>query len=182
MASLKTARTWGGFGAVLSMFYFTYFLGFIMKLFAVKEISAYLKKEQVMKDYLWAAMLNIIGNLVMLGAFYSAWDQMQDVIGNPEEINAIFRSLNWWFFLGALIMLIGVWFLRRSYDTIASETGVKTFSTAGLLYLWGTVFIFFFIGYLLIVAAAVLEAMAFFGLPEELPEGSGEAQSDTSAQ
>ncbi|WP_457750508.1 DUF996 domain-containing protein [Thermococcus sp.] len=168
MPSLKNARTWGGIGAVLSMFYLTYFIGFVMKLFAVKEISEYLQRKEIMKDYLWAAILNITGNLIMMGAFYSARNQIHSVVGNPGEVEAILRSLNWWFFLGGLVILIGIWFLRRSYDTIARETGVRTFSTAGLLYLIGAIFIFFFIGYLFIIAGAVTEAMAFFALPSEI--------------
>jgi len=171
MASLKNARTWGGIGAVLSMFYLTYFLGFVMKLFAVREIAAYFKRNDIMKDYIWAALLNIIGNLIMLGAFYSAWSQIHGVIGKPDEIEAILRSMNWWFFIGALIILIGMWFLRRSYDAIAMETGVRTFSTAALMYLIGAIFIFFFIGYMLIIIGALLEAMAFFALPSEIETG-----------
>ena len=170
MASLKTARTWGGIGAVLSMFYFTYFLGFIMKLFAVKEIAEYLENKKIMSDYLWAALLNITGNLIMVWSFYSAWDKIGNVIEQPDEIADIIHTLNWWFFIGALLILVGTWFLKRSYDSIAIQTGVKTFGTAALMYLLGAAFIFFFIGYFFILVGAVLEAMAFFGLPEELEQ------------
>jgi uncharacterized membrane protein len=170
MASLKSARTWGGFGAILSIFYMTYFIGFIMKLFAVKELAEYFKEKRIMSDYLWAALLNILGNLVMMWAFYSAWDQIQYVLDDPEKIAEILGSLNWWFFLGGLLILIGTWYLKRSYDRIAVLTGVKTFSTAALMYLIGAVFIFFFIGYFLIMVGAFLEIMAFFGLPQEAPE------------
>jgi len=173
VASLKTARTWGGIGAIMSMFYFTYFLGFILKLFAVREIAEYIGNRKIMSDYLWAAMLNITGNLIMVGSFYSAWDRIGEAIGRPEEIASIIHSLNWWFFIGAFLILIGTWFLKSSYDAIAVQTGVRTFSTAALMYLLGAVFMFFFIGYFLILVGAVLEAMAFFGLPEELPGPTG---------
>lgn len=173
MTNLKTARTWGGIGAVLSMFYLTYFLGFILKLLAVREISEHLKDRRIMSDYLWAAMLNIAGNLIMIWAFYDAWAKIHEVIGQPDEIAGIIHTMNWWFFLGALLMLVGAWFLKRSYDSIAARTGVKNFSTAALMYLIGTVFIFFFIGYFIIMLGAVFEVMAFFGLPNEVaPIGS----------
>ncbi len=51
------------------MFYFTYFLGFIVKVFAVKALSEYLQNKKIISDYLWTALLNIRDNLIMVWSF-----------------------------------------------------------------------------------------------------------------
>ncbi len=76
------------------MFYFTYFLGFIVKVFAVKALSEYLQNKKIISDYLWTALLNIRGNLIMVWSFYGAWNRIQEVIGHLYEIVNMIRTLN----------------------------------------------------------------------------------------
>ncbi|WP_157726885.1 DUF996 domain-containing protein [Thermococcus radiotolerans] len=169
MGSLKTARTWGGIGAIFSLFYVTYLVGFIMKLFAVKEIAEATKKEKIFKDYVWAAMLNIVASLVLSWAFYDMWDKMADVIHDPEQVAELMSAFGVWSFISVVLMIIGVWFMKKSYDAIAQETGVGTFHTAALFYLIGSILMLLMVGYFFILVGAILEIMAFFALPEELP-------------
>ena len=169
MGSLKTARTWGGIGAIFSLFYVTYFVGFIMKLFAVKEIAEATKKEKIFKDYIWAAMMNIAASFVLSWAFYDMWDKMADVIHDPGKVAELMSAFGMWSFIAVVLMIVGVWFMKKSYDTIAQETGVATFHTAALFYLIGSILMLLMVGYFFILVGAILEVMAFFALPEELP-------------
>ncbi|WP_148882455.1 DUF996 domain-containing protein [Thermococcus aciditolerans] len=169
MESLKNARTWGGIGAIFSLFYVTYLVGFVLKLFAVKNIAEATKKESIFKDYIWAALLNITASLILSWAFYDMWDKMADVIHDPEKVTELMSAFGTWSLVAVIIMIIGVWFMKKSYDAIARETGVGTFHTAALFYLIGAILALLMVGYFFILVGALLEIMAFFALPEELP-------------
>ncbi|NJE30908.1 DUF996 domain-containing protein [Thermococcus sp. 18S1] len=174
MESLKNARTWGGIGAIFSLFYVTYLVGFVLKLFAVKNIAEATKKESIFKDYIWAALLNITASLILSWAFYDMWDKMADVIHDPEKVSELMSAFGTWSLVAVVVMIIGVWFMKKSYDVIARETGVGTFHTAALFYLIGAILALLMVGYFFILVGALLEIMAFFALPEELPGTVGE--------
>ncbi|NJE01194.1 DUF996 domain-containing protein [Thermococcus sp. JdF3] len=175
MENLKNARTWGGIGAIFSLFYVTYLVGFVLKLFAVKNIAEATKKENIFKDYIWAALLNITASLILSWAFYNMWDKMADVIHDPEKVAELTSAFGTWSLIAVVIMIIGVWFMKKSYDAIARETGVGTFHTAALFYLMGAILTLIMVGYFFIMVGAIMEIMAFFALPEELPGAVSEA-------
>jgi len=172
LASLKTARTWGGLGAIFSLFYMTYFIGFVLKLFAVKEIAEATGRLKIFKDYTWAALLNITASFIFSWAFYEMLSSYEGVMHNPDELEKLFSQFGNWLFIGTLVLIAGVWFMKKSYDAITEATGVGSFHTAALMYLIGAVLSLFFIGYFFILLGAIYEIMAFFGLPEGLPEAS----------
>lgn len=60
--------------------------------------------------------------------------------------------------------------MKQSYDLIAEETGVGMFHTVALLYIVGAVLTIVLIGALLLLIAAILEVIAFFSLPDSVPE------------
>ncbi len=175
MANLKTARTWGGLGAIFSLFYMTYFIGFVLKLFAVKEIAEATGRLKIFRDYTWAALLNITASFIFSWAFYDMLSKYEGVIHNPAELEKLLSQFGDWLFVGTIIMIIGVWFMKRSYDAITEATGVGNFHTAALVYLIGAVLSLFLVGYFFILLGAIFEIMAFFGLPEVLP-GAPEIQ------
>ncbi|WP_232461965.1 DUF996 domain-containing protein [Thermococcus siculi] len=144
-------------------------IGFILKLFAVKEIAEVTKNARIFKDYIWAAILNIIAGLILSWAFYDMWAKIPDLVHTPEKLDELISAFGMWTFIAVLIMIVGVWFMKKSYDAISRETGVKTFHTAALFYLIGAVLSLFLIGYFFILVGVFLEILAFFGLPEELP-------------
>ena len=69
-----------------------------------------------------------------------------------------------------ILYLISAIFVKNSYYSIAHHTGVDLFHTTGLLYLIGAATLIIFIGAIIIFIAKILEIIAFFSLPEELPK------------
>lgn len=153
-------RFWVELGAILSLVGLG-FIGFILKLVAVKQISDATGNKEIFNKYLWAAILNIIAGIVLFGSFF-----MPLMTGNLElGLGALGLGL----IVAVILMIIGVIFMKQSYDMIAEETGVGTFKTVALLYIIGAVLMIILIGALLILIAAILEIVAFFSLPDEVP-------------
>ena len=71
----------------------------------------------------------------------------------------------WVFFLIASI------FLKRSYETIGTRLGIGTFHTTGLLYLIGAALSIIGIGLIIVFIAEILQIVAFFSIPEQMPMG-----------
>jgi len=90
-------------------------------------------------------------------------------------------------FLGLIIaiilILVAIWivqivsavFLKRSYDLVARYLGVGLFSTAAILYLIGAALLIILIGFILILIAGIIQAIAFFSLPERPPQAAAQA-------
>jgi uncharacterized membrane protein len=168
MADLKNAKILGGVGAILTLVNLG-FIGFILKLLAVKNIAEATGRGEIFSKYLWAAILNILGSLIFVG---TAWGAM---LGSPKSPGFGFGMLSIGGLVAAILMIAGVWFMKQSYDMISEETGVGLFHTTALLYIFGAILLIVLVGAILIVIAAVLEIVAFFSLPDEL-ERPGEEE------
>ncbi|AFL94465.1 hypothetical protein CL1_0253 [Thermococcus cleftensis] len=166
MTDLKNAKLLGGIGAILTVVGIG-FIGFILKLLAVKNIAEATGREEIFSKYLWAAILAIIASLVWFGTIFGS------IMGMNSSPEMGLGMMGIGGLVAALLMIAGMWFLKQSYDMISEETGVKTFHTVGLLYIVGAVLSIIVIGLLLIVVAAILEIIAFFSLPDSVEQESG---------
>lgn len=156
MAELKDAKVWGGVGAILTVVGLG-FIGFILKLLGVKKISEATGNEEIFSKYLWSAVLAIIASAILFGSFFMA--------GGGLGLGAIGLGT----VIAAILMILAAWFMKQSYDMIASETGVGMFHTVALLYIIGAVLTIVLIGVFLVLIAAILEIVAFFSLPDSVP-------------
>lgn len=72
---------------------------------------------------------------------------------------------------GLIILLaaavVGIYFVFKSLQTLAAETNIKLFRTAGLLYLIGVITSIILIGGLVIFAGWILHIIAYFSLRQE---------------
>ncbi len=73
---------------------------------------------------------------------------------------------------GAILILagliVGFYFIFNALKTLAEQSGVKLFRTAGLLYFIGAIgIIVFFLGFLVIIAAWIIHIIAYFSVPTE---------------
>jgi uncharacterized membrane protein len=191
MATLSSAKTIGGAGAILTLLIvvpsvgiFLAIAGYVMILVAVKYISDILGERGIFTNMLVSAVLSIvgvgIGVTIILGAALSiaGLGNLQN-LGNQTTLPpSLFAAV------GAIIaglavlwicLIISSFFLRRSFGAISRRLNVGLFSTAGLLYLIGAALTIIFVGLLLIFVAEILMIVAFFSLPDEVP-GSGMAQ------
>ncbi|WP_168194725.1 DUF996 domain-containing protein [Thermococcus aciditolerans] len=161
MSDLKNAKMMGGIGAILTVVGLG-FIGFILKLLAVKNIAEATDRDEIFSKYLWAAILNILASLILMGTM---WGSMLGASKSPEFGLGMMGAGG---IIAVVLMIVGVWFMKQSYDMISEETGVGMFHTVALLYIIGAILMLVLIGGLLIVIAAILEIIAFFSLPDEI--------------
>ena len=65
MATLSQAKTLGGVGSILIFIPFVSLVGYILLIFAVKDISDYLHDGSIFNNLLWAALSGIVGALAV---------------------------------------------------------------------------------------------------------------------
>jgi uncharacterized membrane protein len=186
MASLGQAKTLGGVGSILVLLTPIPYAGpalaiagFIMILVAVKYIADVVGDRKIFNDMIIAVVLAIVGiavfAILVVGAIYSliglgSYSYTPGTAppsGFTAAIAAIIIGLVviWVFYLVSSI------FLKRSYDTIATRLNVGTFHTAGLLYLIGAATTIIFVGFIIVFVAQILQIVAFFSVPEQMPMG-----------
>ena len=161
MSDLKNAKTLGGVGAILTVIGLG-FVGFILKLIAVKNIAEATGREEIFSKYLWSAILAIIASLVWVA---TVWGSMFSMARSAEFG---FGMLGIGGLVAAILMIGAAWFMKQSYDMISEETGVGTFHTVAMLYIVGAILMIILIGAFLVIIAAILEIVAFFYLPDRL--------------
>jgi len=178
------AKTLGGVGAILVLLSFVPTVGalfgiagFIMVLVAVKYIADDLKDKKIFNNMILAVLLAIVGiavgSVVVIGTVVNAF------------LNGYFNGTNFapstavttaqWVTFGTAIGLglLAAWamflasavYLRRSYTTIGTKLNVNMFGTAGLLYLIGAATTIVAVGFLVLLVAQILTAVAFWSIP-----------------
>ena len=195
MLMLSSIRSIGVIGSFLTILVivpgagsFLSIIGWALILFAVYELSQYGKDRGIFNNVLIAAILAIAGAVaaavVVLGALLSflGLSGIEGLVSlgrtGVAQIPAGSSSNLFGFLLTALGGILLLWvfvlasafFLRRGYDRIAGRFGVKTFGTAALVYLIGAALTVILIGLVVILVAEIIQAYAFYSLPDELPE------------
>jgi uncharacterized membrane protein len=168
MATLSQAKTLGGVGSILVFIPFVSIVGYILVVIAVKEISDDLHDSTIFNNLLIAAVTGIVGALA--GAFFVVFGAFSAV--------ATFSISG---FLGVITGLLIVWialiisaiFLKRAYDTMGQKLGVGMFKTAATLYLVGAALTIVLVGFLLLFIGQIVQAVAYFSIPEQLPAQAG---------
>lgn len=197
LASLQQAKTLGGVGSILGILSVVPFagpvlaiVGFILVLIAVKYISEIVGEKRIFKNMLISIILAIVGVVVGFAFVIAA---IAPFIGmgflgggfmgggfpgmpSPSET----PPGNWFALIGTIIAgLVVVWvffivsavFVKRSYDEISKRLGVGMFHTSALLYLIGAALLIVFgVGFILMFVAVILEIVAFFSIPDQLPQ------------
>ncbi len=90
--------------------------------------------------------------------FNSVWNEFGTIL-----TSAIIALVIAWIFL-----IIGAYYLRKSYNSIAKHTSVKIFKTTGTVYFIGVITLIVFIGVLILFVVKILEIIAYLSLPENL--------------
>ena len=187
MASLGQAKSLGGVGAILVLIGgfvgapggVLAIVGLILVLIAVKYIADVLADQTIFNNMLIAVVLSIIGLValivIVLSAFYSfiGFRNFSFMPGTAPPVGfvafvtsiIIGAVIAWVFFLIASI------FLKRSYETIGTRLSIGTFHTTGLLYLIGAALSIIGIGLIIVFIAEILQIVAFFSIPEQMPMG-----------
>ena len=159
MASLSSAKTLGGVGGILVFIPGVSLVGWILILFALKDISEVVQDKSIFDNALLAAITAIIGSVVLSFIFFFSL--------------ALFRFLSLGFFgvLAAFwgLAVISAIFLKNSYDRAAQRLNVPSFGTAGILYLIGALTAIILIGFLIIFIALIFQVIAYFSIQDQPP-------------
>jgi len=185
--ALSQAKTYGGIGAILALIggaipklgSVLSIVGIVLILLAVKEIADEAGDETIFKNYLISfilqvgafvaliiAIVAVLGtSIIAMGGLRAFEHEMQDF----GAIMAIIGSILVGFIIFWILFSLGSYYLKKSYELIAEYTDVDLFKTTGLLYFIGALTLIILIGLLIILVARILEIVAYFSLPEELP-------------
>ena len=184
MASLSQAKTLGGVGSLLVLLgaipnvgFVLAIVGFILILVAVKNVSEAISEPKIFNDMIIAVLLAIIG-LVVFGVIVAVAILSFIGLGNVGTVapgtlpSGLVNGLA--LLIGGLVVvwvfyLVSAIFLRKSYDRIAMRLNVNMFHTTGLLYLIGAALTIVFVGLLIVLIAEILQIVAFFSIPDQLP-------------
>jgi len=169
MATLSQAKTLGGVGSILIFIPFVSIVGYILMIVAVKGISDELKDRTIFNNIVIAAVAGIVGSVA--GASVIVFGAIGEILsgGVTAFAGVLGGLLVVWIFL-----IVSAVFLRRSYDTMSKSLGVGMFDTAALFYLIGAVLTIVFIGFFILFIAEILQAVAYFSIPDQLPaQGAG---------
>lgn len=185
LTSLSNAKTLGGIGAILVLLFVVPsagailgIAGFVMILVAVKYIADYFGERKILNDMMVAVILSVVGIAVgsfvivptVVGAFQNGYFGGTNFAPAPDVTAAQWITFGvaigvglliaWAFFLASSV------FIRRSYSTIGAKLNISMFGTAGLLFLIGAATSIVGIGFLILLVAQIITAVAFFSIPE----------------
>jgi hypothetical protein len=80
-----------------------------------------------------------------------------------------------------VFLVISAVFLRRAYDKMSERLGVKMFDTAATFYLIGAILTIVFVGFIILFIAEIMQAIAFFSIPDRPPTQGAGVSPDPSA-
>jgi len=193
MGELSNVKTFGGVGALFLLIgtFIPYvgliisIVGLIFVFIAVKSLSDLVKDHDIFSNYLYHFIFSLISIVAifvivligfgMVGGF--SW------ITSLQDINITDFSTFWDYFggvigyailalfVGWILGIIAAIYLRRSYNSIAKHTKVGLFKTTGTLYFVGAITTIIVIGFLILFIARIIEIIAYFSLPDKIPNG-----------
>lgn len=168
---LSNIKLMGGIGVILGLVggfvpYIGRLLpiaGWVLELLALKRLSDETGREAIHKNFLIAVIVVTGGDLVI-----SLLDIFPPFTSNQPKASGLSTLLPGFIFLWIIFSTSG-YFVRRSFYAVAEVTGVSLFAVAGRLIFWGAVFfIIFGIGGIAGFFGLIVEAIAFFSLPDTL--------------
>ena len=185
---MGSAKVYGGVGAILMLIGgIIPFLGIIMPIvglvllfIAVKYISEEAKDESIFRNYLFYFVCNVIAIVAAAAIIFITFGGLSMISmirerggENPEHIfgsmAALIGGLIVALIIAWVLLIIAAIYLRKSYNRIARHTGVDIFRTTGTLYFIGAVTLIIIVGAIIILVAKIMEIIAFFSLPEDMP-------------
>jgi len=187
MSKLRKAKILGGIGALLMLIGgiaspgLGCLLGLILLFVAIKYIADTTSDESIFDNYLMHFILTILAVIaVVLIFFYSVggltfFSLLEETeFTDAQSVYDFFEPyIGWWILalvVGWVFIVISAIYLKKSYESIAEHTNVSMFKTTGKIYFIGAILLIVIVGILILFIAKILEIVAFFSLPEELPK------------
>lgn len=170
------------FSGVLSL------IGIILLLIGLKGLANFYKEEGIFNNALYSIIIAIVGCVVGIGVIAVSavsaladlgidWANIEDwgnVGSDVANVVADFDFSAIATLLGAIVigliifyvvLIVSMYFFRKSMNQLSTKTGISLFGTAGLLMLIGAVIPI--LGLLIIWIGAILATVAFFQMKQE---------------
>ena len=170
------------FSGILSL------VGIILLLIGLKGLADYYKEEGIFNNALYSIIIAIVGCVVSIGIIAASaitaladlgidWANIEDWGNIGTDVGTVFTDFDFSTIaslLGALlvgvivlfvVMILAMYFLRKSMDQLSTKSGIGLFGTAGILVLIGAVIPV--IGLLIIWIGFILATVAFFQMKKE---------------
>jgi len=187
MATLREAKSLGVIGSILiiagapqgTLSIILPIIGLTLLLLSVHDIGKITGDRELFTNMMTFVGLSVIGVLVgfviVFPGIVSLLTTLSSNVTNPpsrlystiyDQVAAIILGL----IVIWILAVIGAIFLRRCYDSMATNLKTDLFYTTGKLFLIGAVLtIVVGIGLVIILVALALQAAAFLALPDEVP-------------
>ena len=162
-------------------------IGIILLLIGLKGLANFYKEDGIFNNTLYSIIIAIVGCVVGVGVIvatavsaledYIDWTNIEDWGNVGTTIGTEFTDFDFSVILellGALligliifyvVLIISMYFLRKSMNQLSTKSGIGLFGTAGILVLIGAVIPV--IGLLIIWIGFILATVAFFQMKKE---------------
>ena len=170
------------FSGILSL------IGIILVLIGLKGLANFYKEEGIFNNALYSILIAIGGCVIGVGVVAASavsaladlgidWANIEDWGNVGTDIGTVFTDFDFnaiVSLLGALlvgliifyvVLIVSMYFLRKSMNQLSTKSGIGLFGTAGILVLIGAVIPV--IGLLLIWIGFILATVAFFQMKQE---------------
>ena len=170
------------FSGILSL------VGIILLLIGLKGLANFYKEEGIFNNALYSIIIAIVGCVVGVGVIVASavsaladlgidWANIEDWANVGTDVGTVFADFDFSAIatlLGALlvgliiffvVLIISMYFLRKSMNQLSTKSGIGLFGTAGILVLIGAVIPV--IGLLIIWIGFILATVAFFQMKKE---------------
>ena len=175
-------------GFVVSFSGIVSIIGIILLLIGLKGLATFYKEEGIFNNALYSMIIAVVGCVVGVGVMAASavsaladigidWANIEDWGNIGTDVGNVFTDFDFGAIatlLGALligliifyvVLIISMYFLRKSMNQLSTKSGIGLFGTAGILVLIGAVIPV--IGLLLIWIGFILATVALFQMKKE---------------
>ncbi len=144
--------------------------GYILILFAIKNISKILEDKSIFNNMLIVSITGIAGVISMAISFLILLMRLETDVNErlvvllSMMLPVVIGLLLFW-----ILFIISAIYMRKSYNSMGKRLNVNMFITSKIN-LIGSISSIILIGFLLFFIAQVLQIVTFFSIPDEIPE------------
>lgn len=190
---IETSKNLSGVGAILLVIGMVGFfaagyigilciIGIILLLIGIKGLADNYSDQGIFSNALYGFITTIVGGVAVVAVFVAAFlmslhtffEDMADWSEIGPQLTEVFSDPNFIFeLIGLIIVALAILFIfaviaaifyRKSFNILATKSGVSLFGTAGLLLLIGAILTIILVGFVIIWVAFILLAVGFFSI------------------
>lgn len=174
MAALNDAKLVGGIGAVFSLVgmfiprvgIILSVVGSVMVLIAVKYISDVVNDPFIFRNMLVSIICGVVGVAAFIIFLPSYFMTMLLTYRASKPLPQLIIPIIAALVIVWVFMVSSALYLRKSYNRISDAVHVDLFRSTATAYFVGALLLIVIVGVIVLVLAKIIEAVAFFSIPE----------------